>query len=193
MRLTALFSEEGWSTWLQSVLPDRSRSDTLFTDYPQLSLARSTMLAPEARDDSNSRHVGALLKKTLRVKSRKPWQLGCDYLFPLVLGGLVVLYASLSPAAKKHIYPESLTNAEIPEYFITLPVPQPTLNYSFLGEQGKLVLVGESPKAIELAQKLQTNMLSAPPPAARPAPPRLLFLADIFVCSLRLRLSTAVV
>jgi hypothetical protein len=136
------------------------------------------------REDSNGRHVGALLKKTLKVKRRKPLQLGCDYIFPLVLGNLVVLYSLLSPAAKTHIYAETPNSTDVwtPEFPITLtptvlanlamqpPDEASARNYSFmfsfvngkpkLGAPGEIVLVGKSDSEFKFVNDLHDLMFS---------------------------------
>ena len=74
---------------------------------------------PSAGADGNPSHTSAVLIKTLKVKSRKPAQLGCDYVFPIVLAALVVLYAKLSPAAITIVYPETSSTANLTTYPIT--------------------------------------------------------------------------
>ena len=71
-------------------------------------------------DVSSSRHTIALVRKTWKVKSRKPVQLACDYIFPLVLASLLALYANLSPAAHVKYLPESAGPLSIPRFPITL-------------------------------------------------------------------------
>ena len=63
------------------------------------------------------KQLKAVLVKSLKIKSRRKVQIGFDYIFPIMVAGLVALYATQAPPAKRTYIEERPTFAPLVEYY----------------------------------------------------------------------------